>query len=272
MEIITVFENYFLLFIIYSICGWIIEEIYCSILEKKIVNRGFLIGPLCPIYGFGGVGISVVLMGLSKYPVLVFITAILLCGILEYSTSYVLEKIFHARWWDYSKRKFNLNGRICARTLIPFGLFGLAAIYILTPFIFDCIKNTPKNIINIITIILLILFIVDVFISMKVVSKVTHKIKKIKPEITKDDTNEISNQISEIVTSELEKTKLGKRLLDAFPDLRTVKEKIKEAAEKGKVVAQRAVNKGKSAVKSTTEKGKKAVKKSVNNIKNKNKK
>ena len=253
MDVIALIEKYFLLFIVYSACGWIIEEVYCSILEKKIVNRGFLIGPLCPIYGFGGLGITLVLMGINKYPILVFISAVLLSGILEYFTSYILEKMFHARWWDYSERRFNLNGRICVRTLIPFGLFGLAVIYILTPLIFKCMNSIPNSIVNVIAILIFITFVIDTIISMKVVSKVTQKIKKVKTGKTKDNTDEIS----ELVTSELQKTKLGKRLLDAFPDLTAVKEKIKEAAEKGKAVAKGAVEKSKVAVKNSANKVKK---------------
>ena len=102
--------------------GWLME-VTCKLFQfHRFINRGFLIGPYCPIYGFGAVFVTLLLSGFSDHPVAVFLLAMLVCGTLEYVTSYVMEKLFHARWWDYSQRKFNLNGRVCANTLIPFGL------------------------------------------------------------------------------------------------------------------------------------------------------
>ena len=106
-------QMYFLFFIIYSFLGWIIEVILCSIIEKKIVDRGFLIGPICPIYGCGAVIITLALSSYKDDWIVVFCMAVILAGALEYFTSYAMEKIFHARWWDYSNNKFNINGRIC---------------------------------------------------------------------------------------------------------------------------------------------------------------
>ena len=103
------------LFITYSIIGWVIEEIDILILQKKVVNRGFLIGPYCPIYGFGSLFI---ILFLNKYlddPIVLFFMTMISCGILEYLTSFIMEKIFKTRWWDYSDEKFNINGRICSR-------------------------------------------------------------------------------------------------------------------------------------------------------------
>ena len=108
-----IFLNYFLLFIIYSFLGWLIEIIVCSISEKHFTPRGFLIGPYCPIYGFASI---IMITLLNKYfndPLIVFILSAIIASVLEYFTSYIMEKIFNARWWDYSDRKLNINGRIC---------------------------------------------------------------------------------------------------------------------------------------------------------------
>ena len=122
--------KYFLYFIIYSFAGWSIEMVYQSIKDRHIVNRGFLIGPLCTIYGYG-VLIIILLIGTNTKDLLaVFLKAILVCSILEYMTSYVMEKLFKARWWDYSDEKFNINGRICLGTMIPFGLGGTLIVYV----------------------------------------------------------------------------------------------------------------------------------------------
>ena len=110
---------YFILFIIYAMIGWFIEIINGLIQTKKFVNRGFLIGPYCPIYGVGGILITLLLSKYYDDPIVLFFMGIAVCGILEYLTSYIMEKFFKARWWDYSKRKFNINGRICLETIIP---------------------------------------------------------------------------------------------------------------------------------------------------------
>ena len=113
---------YFLLFLTYSVAGWCMEVVGKLIEKKKFINRGFLIGPYCPIYGTGAILITFLLKKYVPDPFALFVMAILVCGTLEYLTSYVMEKIYHARWWDYSQRKFNINGRVCLNTIIPFGL------------------------------------------------------------------------------------------------------------------------------------------------------
>ena len=146
----------FILFIIYSFLGWLVEVINCSVVEKKLVNRGFLISPICPIYGCGALLITLVLNNYKNNWFVVFGMAVILCGLLEYFTSWLMEKIFHARWWDYSKNKFNINGRICLETMVPFGILGLVIIYILNPFFYNILHLIPTNIAEIISIILLI--------------------------------------------------------------------------------------------------------------------
>ena len=113
---------YFLLFMTYAFLGWLMEVTLGLIQSKKFVNRGFLIGPYCPIYGFGGLLITFLLQKYVNDPIVLFFMALIICGILEYVTSYLMEKIFHARWWDYSNKKYNINGRVCLDTIIPFGL------------------------------------------------------------------------------------------------------------------------------------------------------
>ena len=124
----------FLIFLIYSFCGWLMEVAFKFVSLKKFVNRGFLIGPLCPIYGVAGIFAYCVLSNLSFNIFLLFFASLISFGILEYFASWILECLFHTRWWDYSDRKFNLNGRICLETTIPFGLGGMIVMYIVNPF------------------------------------------------------------------------------------------------------------------------------------------
>ena len=101
--------DYFLYFIFYGFMGWVIEMIYNVCVLKRVVNRGYLIGPICSIYGFGCL-ITVLLVGSDSHNLLeIYVKGFLVCAFLEYFTSYFMEKLFRARWWNYSRHKFNLN-------------------------------------------------------------------------------------------------------------------------------------------------------------------
>ena len=135
---------YFLLFMIYAILGWCME-VTCKLIQyKRFINRGFLIGPYCPIYGYGAILITFLLKKYTNDPIALFFMAIIICGTLEYLTSYFMEKIFKARWWDYSQKKFNINGRVCLNTIIPFGLLGLFIMYVSNPFFISKIEMLPQ--------------------------------------------------------------------------------------------------------------------------------
>ena len=123
----------FLFFMLYSFVGWVSEEIYCSSIERKLVYRGMLYGPICPIYGFGGIIILYALYPWRTTWVRLFIASMILTSILEYFTSWLLEKLFHAKWWDYSHLAFNLNGRVCLLNSTLFGLGGLALWHFMHP-------------------------------------------------------------------------------------------------------------------------------------------
>ena len=134
-------SRYFVLFVIYSVMGWIYETTFCTVKDRRWENRGFLFGPVCPIYGTGAVAISAVqnayygLGGRTMTPAEIFIIAFFGSMVLEYVTSYALEKLFHAVWWDYSNLPFNLHGRISLFTAMGFGFAGLLVIYIIVPFV-----------------------------------------------------------------------------------------------------------------------------------------
>ena len=127
---------YVLLFFVGAVLGWCMEVICKLVQFGRFINRGFLIGPYCPIYGFGAALLTALLSRFTQDPFAVFGLAMLICGTLEYLTSWLMETLFHCRWWDYSAKRFNLNGRVCANTLIPFGLLGLLMVYFVRPWLF----------------------------------------------------------------------------------------------------------------------------------------
>ncbi len=132
-------SKYFVYFVLFSCMGWIYESAYCTIKTGKWQNRGFLYGPLCPIYGVGAVAITFIVDQLQERDVpellwwQIFLIAFFGSIVLEYVTSYVLEKLFHAYWWDYSDVPLNINGRVCFPASCGFGLAGLLVVYGIAP-------------------------------------------------------------------------------------------------------------------------------------------
>ena len=251
-------EKMFLLFLIFSFGGWIVEEVYVSIIEKKIVKRGFLIAPLCPIYGLGGIFITICLTWCKEWPVAVFFLAIIVSGIVEYIASFVLEKAFNARWWDYSDHKFNINGRVSVNTLIPFGLFGLGVIYLINPFLFNNILDPmPELARHLVAGIAALIFIVDMIVSFKVVSKVAKTAEHVGgARGNKDDTDEINAKVKE----ELKNNKMAVRFIESHPRFKVAHEKVKAIANKGKERIKEGAEKSKKAIKETTTKAKEKLK------------
>ncbi len=205
-------------FLLYSFFGWIMESIYCFIVDKKFVNRGFLIGPVCPIYGIGCIVIIAFLGKYKRDPIVLFCMAVIICSILEYFTSYIMEKIFKTRWWDYSQKKYNLNGRICLNNIIAFGVLGLILTYFIHPFVKDILLMINPVLLKVVTSILLILFLVDVSVSTKII----YRIKGVENKVLTDQTEEINAKVKEALQT------MGiftRRVVNAFPNFH-VKDRV----------------------------------------------
>lgn len=155
----------FLLFIIYSSVGWCMEVITMFVQKRKFVNCGALIGPYCPIYGIAALLIMLLLEGFESNPLLLFSSSMVICSIVEYFTSYLIEKCLNIKWWDYSHIKFNLNGRICLRISLIFGILGVIFTYFLNPIIYQMLNSIHPYLIILVTTITMIIFVIDVFTS-----------------------------------------------------------------------------------------------------------
>ncbi len=207
---------YFLIFIIYSFIGWLVEVIAILKLQKKYVNRGFLIGPYCPIYGTASLILILFFKNYFSNPFVLFMIIVFIASVIEYVTSYIMEKLFKARWWDYSNKSFNVNGRICLSTSLLFGLLGLFAIYVINPITVSLLEKINPTIMIIISSILLVLFIIDNIVSFNVISNLSFTANAIK----KDYTEEISKKVKDIL---VKRTKLINRLIKAFPNIKLKK-------------------------------------------------
>ncbi len=188
----TNFYVNFIYFIMYSVIGWICEVIFCSIPEKKFINRGFLNGPLCPIYGFGALIVIFFLTPFKDSIFLVFIFGLIVTSTLEYFTSYAMEKLFHSKWWDYSNNRFNINGRVCLLNSILFGLMSVFVMFVLHIKIEDFVNSISYLWIQIIAILSLVILTVDITVTVQSAVNINEKLKKLR-----DLSTEIKEKLDE---------------------------------------------------------------------------
>lgn len=137
--------DWLMFFYIYSFIGWVWESGYASVGQKRFVNRGFLHGPIIPIYGFGAIGILLCTMGVRENTALIFIFGMIGATALEYATGWTMEKIFHVKYWDYSNFKYNLNGYICLPASIAWGFFSVILVKVINVPIQDLVLQV-KNV------------------------------------------------------------------------------------------------------------------------------
>jgi len=214
------FCKLFLLFIIYSFFGYIIEVTICSIESKKLVNRGFLVGPIIPVFGVGAVFITLLLTGYNHDPLVVFIFGLLLTSILEYAVGYVLEKIFHNKWWDYTNNFGNINGRVCLFNSLGFGIGSFLIIYVFNPFLYSWMDGLSNTLIIVVGIALLILVMADLIYSTFVAYSLRKNIIVVE-ELKNKKLLNVTLFLEKHLKFEIKSIKLNPdRLLKSFPRLR----------------------------------------------------
>lgn len=248
-------SDYLLYFFIYSFLGWVCESIYCSCLQKKIVNRGFLNGPICPVYG---VGALIVILGLWSYRdnmIAVFVLGFILTSVLEYITATVLEKLFHAKWWDYSNYKFNIDGKVCLLNSTMFGFLSLFVIEILHPFVIDVLSRMNSVVLYVFLVLAMIAMIADLIVTTKALNTLTVKVdifdniiedmRKIQSKLELYEEEEFIQKLKQAPEELIEKMRAIKindiELDDIFDELdMALDEKIDEIQAKFKSLKERA--------------------------------
>lgn len=230
-----------LAFFLYSFTGWLCESIYCSLPAGRFINRGFLTGPLCPVYGFGALLIVFLLSPLQPQPVLLFLAGAVVTSLLEYVTGFLLEKIFHTKLWDYSQRRFNLHGRVCLKHSLLFGAMGLVTVYLLHPFVLDLIGRLPLILLVGLAGGALAAFLLDLIFSVRTMLQLNGKLAELervaadlrqKGQLTHE---RLKSEVQERFQAISQQTKrrrirmvaglqlLQRRMLDAFPTMRSVR-------------------------------------------------
>ncbi len=201
---------WFLIFMVYSFGGWLIEVIVSLIDRKKFVNRGFLIGPICPIYGTGAIILSLIL-NRTESIIAIFCVSLVGGAVLEYCASFIMEKLFRVRWWDYAEKSVNINGRICMSSVLSFGLAGIFIVEFITPFLYSLFSNTYTPLMLTGAAILSAWMFCDILLSLWLILGVRVTVGTVQ----RDATDEISTRVQEIL---MNKGKLNRRLVKAFPN------------------------------------------------------
>lgn len=223
------------IFIIYAFIGWCTEVSYAALELGKFVNRGFLNGPYCPIYGLGVLIVVAVLTPLKENLFVLFIGSCLLTTILEYLTGYILEKLFHNKWWDYSDLPFNIKGYVCLKFSILWGLACSFIMLVIHPLIFGFIHIIPKTVGIVLLFILMAAFISDGIVTVSTILKLNRRLKLMNEVAAKMKviSNEIGENIYENVAEAMERkeqfTDTREELLNSFTQK---KEKLEENVEK----------------------------------------
>lgn len=161
------FDNFIIMFFIFSFSGWLWEVIYIGFTEGIIAKRGMLHGPWLPIYGVGGILILLILSRFYPRPAIVFILASLLCGTMEYITAVTVEIIFQCRWWDYSDKFLNFSGRVCLEGILLFGITGTLAVCKVGPILNEVIGKLNRELHTVLNITLCSAFVIDLIFSMR---------------------------------------------------------------------------------------------------------
>jgi uncharacterized membrane protein len=227
--------NIVLQFFIFGFAGWCMEVILKYRQYHRFINRGFLTGPILPIYGFGVILITLVVGRLTSVEsgvMTTFAISLVICGLVEYLTSFVLEKIFHARWWDYSQKPMNLHGRVWIGNLVLFGLAGVAIIHIVNPVLFPALDRIPLNTRKVTAVVLLAIFAADLVISCFVLKLVKAGIDSSEA----DNTEEISKEVRQLLTN---RSYFYSRFADAYPEVVYKTERVQARIAAVKAEAER---------------------------------
>ncbi|MFR7643364.1 MULTISPECIES: putative ABC transporter permease [unclassified Eubacterium (in: firmicutes)] len=161
------FSEIALLFFIYSFLGWCVEVAFVAVTAGKVTNRGFLNGPVCPIYGCGMIGVLLALLPVEKNIWLLFLGGMVICSAVELFGGWILDKIFHMRWWDYSDEKFNIGGYVCLAFSFMWGMAVVFAVKFVHHPIMAVVKKIPFQIQVIIVVVCGVVFVVDMIVTLK---------------------------------------------------------------------------------------------------------
>lgn len=223
---------YFVLyFFVYGFLGWCTEVAFAACKEKRFVNRGFLNGPICPIYG---IGVGVVVQFLSPYKenlVLLYVTSVVLVTTLEWLTGFILEKIFHNKWWDYSNMPLNLNGYVCLLFSLIWGVACVIIVDFIHPVVQKGLSWIPVSIGVTLIVVLGIAIFADLYVTASTILKMNKSLEKM--EEIADELHKISEEMGEGIYREISEMleKKEELVLKAQDLSEDIKDRVQDVSE-----------------------------------------
>ncbi len=205
------------LFMIYSFLGWVVEVSFIAITQGRLLNRGFLNGPLCPIYGFGMIGVLILLEPVSGNLLILFLGGMAVCTALECFVGWALDKIFHMRWWDYTDKPLNFHGYICLSYSVMWGLGAVFVVRIIHPIIIGLVDLIPEKYGLIPLSIIYIAFVVDIIVTIKTMIGITRRLGEL--DRIAESLNKMGDEVSQLV---------GTTMIDTSEKLSESRERIAE--------------------------------------------
>lgn len=224
------FTKIYLFFFIYAFLGWCVEVVYAAFNEGKFVNRGFLNGPYCPIYGFGVVAVVSLLMPIRENLFLLFLGSIFVTSAIELITGFILEKIFKNKWWDYSDIPFNIGGYICPLFSLMWGLACLIIVDRVHPMVSRLVNIIPNMASVIVLAVLTVVLIIDIIATVKTIFKLNRKMERIEElsAIIRKSSDELGKGLAAgAISLAIKKESIGHKIYQE-------KEKLEEKFEKAK--------------------------------------
>ncbi len=230
----------FLVFTVYSFLGWLCESIFCSVPGKKFINRGFLNGPFCPVYGVGGVLVISVLTPFQNNIITLYFAGVLITTLLEYGTGFALEKIFRTKYWDYSGHKFNLQGRVCLENSLLFGVMCVVGILFIHPTLMKLLGLIPAPALPFVSGGFMLYFITDTVITVHTMLQLNGKLRELQQIL-----DEIRQRALEAKTETIESLQAAFESLlddDARSYLKMLYEKKEKIEADSKLLQRRVIN------------------------------
>ena len=215
-------------FLIYSFMGWVIESGYRSFCERKLINSGFLYGPFCPIYGIGAIIMFLFLNNFKDNIFILFVLGFFILSLWEYVVGWILEIIFHTKYWDYTDNKFNINGRVCLTNSIFWGILGVVFIKYIHPLVAGFLNKLPEGYVNISAIIIFAYLLIDAITTFVAVKKIDISISKISElnDTIKLKLNELKGLTQDAKSNKIES------IQDIIDDLKLQQSKLKDKVSK----------------------------------------
>ena len=229
------FYNIISYFIIYSFFGWSLEVVYQAVEQGKFINRGFLNGPYCPIYGFGVIIVVGMLEPIKNNLIILYLGSVILTSLLELFTGFILEKIFNMKWWDYSQDKFNLHGYICLKFSLLWGVACLIVVRLIHPLIAVFVSKIPHTLGIIVISVIMLCFVSDMIFTILAIINFKKKIRIL--EGISAEMRKISDKTGEKIFDTVEEIKTRKDALDEKRNemhkrMEELREKYKNQSEK----------------------------------------